>query len=633
MNQVLSARSTGAHTVRQQLAARRLGGLDGLRAIAVTLVVIYHLFPGILPGGLIGVDVFFVVSGYLITMLLLREIALRGTISLPRFWLRRSRRLLPALGLLMLVCTALAYFVGGDALVGLGRQTLGAVTFSSNWIAVIAGDSYFDATTPQLFRNLWSLAVEEQFYIVWPIVLLLCLPWIHRKPRMVALTLALAILSASLMAALASPEGDQTRVYFGTDTHSFGLMLGVMLALLLQRWPPEPAAHSLAARTVGPLIGVLGVAGIVVAAIKASEFDPAMYPGWLLLASVATVFAILGSAIPGSWLARLLDIAPMRWIGDRSYGIYLWHWPLFVLAITAFPLVPREGAPAMLLGAACLVLTIAAATLSHRFVETPIRVNGYRAFVRRLGAAFTRGGKSRIAFVATASVAVASGGLGLAAITVDPGISTAASVIEEGAATTPQPATLATAQPSPEPADVNAPPSGEIVPPTGAEITAVGDSVMLASIEELSIDFPGIQVDAAVSRQFSAGVDIVQSLADSGQLREFVVVGLGTNGPVDAEDVERLRQIVGEQRKLVLVDAFANRPWIPGVNETLTRFASTYRNIALADWTGAISGRLDLLAGDQIHPRTEGSFLYSEAVRVALLALTPIPKAGLGDPQ
>ncbi|MFK4808377.1 acyltransferase family protein, partial [Microbacterium sp. ZW CA_36] len=241
----------------------RFAGLDGMRAIAVTLVVVYHLFPPhVLPGGFLGVDVFFVISGFLITSLLLREHTATGRVALGRFWQRRARRLLPALAVVVAVCSALAWLIGGDVLVDLDAQVLGAATFSYNWVSIGGGGGYFAAATPELFRNFWSLAVEEQFYLVWPLVfpLFLLLP---RAWARIAAAFALAAGSAAWMGVVVSSGGDLTRAYFGTDTHAFGLLLGVGLAFLLAPLSRARWADSRAARRLTGAAGALAVAGLV----------------------------------------------------------------------------------------------------------------------------------------------------------------------------------------------------------------------------------------------------------------------------------------------------------------------------------------------------------------------------------
>src|SRR5690606_14639170 len=201
----------------------RYAGLDGLRAIAVCLVLIYHLFPAAgLPSGFIGVDVFFVVSGFLITSLLLRPTRHTLRHRLVDFWRRRARRLLPSLALMLTVCATTAWLIGGDVLVGIGRQLLGAATFSYNWVALGAGSDYFAATEPELFRNVWSLAVEEQFYLLWPLLLPVLL-WVLRvRWLLVAFAVAAAAASAWWMSVLVGSDA-VTRAYFGTDSHAFGL--------------------------------------------------------------------------------------------------------------------------------------------------------------------------------------------------------------------------------------------------------------------------------------------------------------------------------------------------------------------------------------------------------------------------
>src|SRR5690606_31737639 len=206
-------------------------GLDGIRALAILGVLVFHFTPTVLPGGFLGVDVFFVVSGFLITTLLLRELHARGRVDLPRFWLRRARRLLPALVTVVVVSVGTARLVGGDLLVDIGRQAFGALTFSTNWVEIAAGASYFHSTSPLLFVNFWSLAVEEQFYLFWPFLLVLLLALTRTTRQRLLLVGGAVVASAGLMALLFTPGEDATRVYYGTDTHLFGLMLGIGLAL------------------------------------------------------------------------------------------------------------------------------------------------------------------------------------------------------------------------------------------------------------------------------------------------------------------------------------------------------------------------------------------------------------------
>ena len=610
-----------------QTTPPRFAGLDGLRAIAVVLVVLYHLFPGLpLRSGFVGVDVFFVISGFLITSLLLRPSRL-GNLGSPRrlvdFWRRRARRLIPALAVVITVCATAAWMLGGDLLVGMGRQVLGAATFSYNWLAVADGTDYFAATAPELFRNFWSLAVEEQFYVVWPLLLPLVLLIPGRWPR-VALVLVAAGGSAWWMARIVA-SGDVTRAYFGTDAHAFGLLLGIALALAVANMSEREWMLSRGARATSLVGGVVGLGAVIVAASLPETPDAATFPGTLLLASAGAALAIFAGTWPGSWFGRSIDIAPLKWVGDRSYGIYLWHWPVLVLLLVGVQGVGPEAGVPVWVGVLAFVLSVAAAAVSYRFVEWPFRQYGFRHALRALGRRIAGTPLSRFSGIAAVVVvAVAIGGT-TAAIVNAPHTTSATAMITRGQqALDDAPSVSASPMPSPMPSpSASASPSAvptpveEVVIPAGSEITAVGDSVMLASAPALLELFPGISVDAEVSRSIWAGPDILQNLASAGALRDNVVVALGTNGPVDWGVLEQMAQIIGKDRTLILVNAHAPRDWIPGVNADLRKFADGHRGVWIADWTGAISPHEDLLAGDGIHPGDAGGRVFAESVESA----------------
>jgi len=646
----------------------RFAGLDGMRAIAVMLVVVYHLFPvTALRGGFVGVDVFFVISGFLITSLLLRERTATGRVALGRFWQRRARRLLPALAVVVVVCSALAWLVGGDVLVDLDTQVLGAATFSYNWTSIAGGGGYFTAATPELFRNFWSLAVEEQFYLLWPLVfpLLLLLP---RAWARTAAAFALAAASAVWMGVTVAGGGEVTRAYFGTDTHAFGLLLGVGLAFLLApllrtsvvpataplalvattsdatsgpHWralPAEPQATadrsawvaSPLARHATGAAGVLALLGLVLVASMPQTESAATFPGALLAASLLSGVALVAGVWPGSWFGRAIDARPMRWIGDRSYGIYLWHWPLLVLAVAAFAPETTVGEAPVWIGLSVLGATAAASALSLRFIETPVRRRGFRASLRALAARLRGGPGARLRAVGVAlSGALVLAGAG-AAIAVSPDETSAEAAVEAGRAALQKalreaPAPIA---PAPSTTDAAAPAAPGI---SGDQISAVGDSVMLASAGGLVQRLPGIEVDAEVSRSMWAGPGIVDQLAASGRLRPYVVVALGTNGAVDPGSLDRIVDTVGPRRNLVLVNAYAPRDWIPGVNAELAAFADDHRNVIVADWSAAIAAHEDLLAGDRIHPGAAGGAIFADTVAAAVDELADQRRAYAAD--
>ena len=635
--------------------APRYAGLDGMRAIAVSLVVIYHLFPpALFPGGFIGVDVFFVISGFLITTLLLREHTATGRIRLGAFWIRRARRLLPALVLVVTVCASAAWLLGGDVLLRAGEQVFGAFTFSYNWVSIAGNTDYFGLAAPELFRNFWSLAVEEQFYVVWPLVLPLFL-LIPRTWGRVGAALLLGAASAAWMAAVTA-SGSVTRGYFGTDTHSFGILLGVALAFVLapvlrvaaaEASPPIVLAggwkvvtltrdSGVRARTrlVTAVVGALALAGLVAVALVPATPTTATFPGALIAASVLSAVSIAAAVWPGSAFGPRLDRKPLRWIGDRSYGFYLWHWPLLVLVVAGLQGTGPEVGFSPWVGAGVLALTLVMAELSYRGLETPIRRLGFRGALRSLGGRLRGSPDARLGALATlaAALMVASGTS--AAIASAPGMGSAEAAVAAGAhaleSARPSPALTATPPPTEEPvaAPLTAPPEGSATPMTsptlapavvtGDQITAVGDSVMLASAPGLLERLPGIQIDAAVSRSIWAGPGILESLASSGALRPYVVLALGTNGPVNTASLQQMVDIAGPDRTVLLVNAFGPRSWIPGVNADLAAFAQSHPRVRIVDWAGAIGQQPDLLAGDQIHPGGAGGRVFADAVATTI---------------
>jgi peptidoglycan/LPS O-acetylase OafA/YrhL len=343
-------------------------GLDGLRAIAVLAVIAYHLELGWAPGGLLGVGVFFTLSGYLITDLLLGQRETYGHLRLGDFWVRRARRLLPALFLMVAVVVAWVTLFDRAQLSTLRGYVAAAALYVSNWWNIIRNASYFSRFgPPPPLDHLWSLAVEEQFYLIWPWLLWLGLRYARGRYQLAGLTLAAASLSAIAMALLYQPGVDPTRVYEGTDTRAFGLLVGAALAMV---WPSRHLRADLALRRRLLLDGV-GVAGLVVIALliwRTDQYSPFLYRGGIVLLSVGTVGVVAALAHPASWLGPALGWAPLRWLGVRSYGIYLWHFPIIVLTTATV----QRGAN-LTLQILQVVATIAVAALSWRFVEEPIR--------------------------------------------------------------------------------------------------------------------------------------------------------------------------------------------------------------------------------------------------------------------
>jgi len=341
-------------------------GLDGLRALAVMAVLLYHARYSWMPGGFLGVEIFFVISGYLITSLLLQEWQQSGRINLPAFWLRRARRLLPALFLLLIAILTFAVLFLPDEVASLRSDALAAAVYATNWYFIASHTSYFEAVgRPSLLKHLWSLAIEEQFYVLWPIALVFLLR--RRQPRHVALiALAGAGVSASLMALLFQPNVDPSRVYFGTDTRAAGLLIGSALAFV---WAPGQMS-GWSDKLPLDAIGMAALATLFWMCLRTNQFELALYQGGFAVLSLATAALIAVTVHPRArLLPRAMGWRPMVWIGLRSYGIYLWHWPVYMLTRPQLD-VPLDGVP---LFAVRLAFTFVLAALSYRYVEMPIR--------------------------------------------------------------------------------------------------------------------------------------------------------------------------------------------------------------------------------------------------------------------
>jgi peptidoglycan/LPS O-acetylase OafA/YrhL len=361
--------ATPQHPKSQNSRLPYLPGLDGLRALAVMAVILYHADLRWMPGGFLGVEVFFVISGYLITSLLLVEWRRRGRIDLKDFWLRRARRLLPALFMLIGATLTFAVLFLSHEVASLRADALAAIGYVTNWYLVLVQKSYFEVVgRPSLLRHLWSLAVEEQFYLLWPLLFTVAMRrWSRRRVLLAVLVAAAA--STLLMAILYQPKVDPSRVYYGTDTRAAGFLIGAALAFV---WLPGQLQGRASRANALLLDGVgLGALGALVAFFFCiNEFQPFLYRGGFLAVALTTVVVIAVAVHPRAHLVPgLLGRRLLRWIGLRSYSIYLWHWPVFTVTRPQLD-VPIDGLALLVLR---LAVTGALAELSYRYVETPIR--------------------------------------------------------------------------------------------------------------------------------------------------------------------------------------------------------------------------------------------------------------------
>lgn len=613
------------------MTSDRLPGLDGLRALAVGAVLVFHLRATWLPGGFLGVDVFFVISGFLITTLLLRERARTGRLDLPRFWRRRARRLVPALVLVVVTSTVLARFLEPDLLVGIGRQTLGALTFTTNWLEISAGTDYFHATSPQLFMTFWSLAVEEQFYLLWPFAVVAIVTLIHRRRRRPLIPVAIGVASAAAMAILVDPSS-VTRAYYGTDTHLIGLMIGAALAFAWaaphRAWTRTGAwQHLRRPLTAWALVVLLAVF------VTARDDLVLTFRLGIPLASLATAVLVLALISAPTRLRDLAETVPLRWIGERSYGIYLWHWPVVLLVGAAWPIAPG-GAAYVISRLLCVALTLVLAGASYRWVEQPVRRLGFRACIltarhrlegltpRALRLVTATGVVATFAYAAvlasapttTATQAELTANTSSAPDTTsEPTSATGEVNVQEVATASTSPAIPRTPPGPAELATVFAMPSGD-------EIDAYGDSMLVGSLPAMRYYFPGIRQDGKSNRHWSDGLAAVTKRGELN--RRAVVLAFGTNAGVDRPAIEQILADLGPRRMVVLVTEHGGFSRVESDNATLREIAATHPNVALADWDAALQGTTGQLQSDGIHPSRIGQHLFAKTIRTALAELT-----------
>jgi peptidoglycan/LPS O-acetylase OafA/YrhL len=639
---------------------RYMPGLDGLRALAVLAVLFYHLGFGWASGGLLGVGVFFTLSGYLITDLLLGQLATGGA-RLRKFWLARARRLLPAL-LLMLAVVAVWVRVAGSATPGFGGDVAAAIFYVSNWQLIFQHVSYFARFgPPSPLNHLWSLAIEEQFYIFWPLLLLVGarllrgksrIPGLH--PRLAAVTLLLAVASAVEAMVLYRPSLDPSRVYFGTDTRAFELLAGAALAMV---WPSKRlrASVTVGARRLLDLIGVVGLTTIALMIWQTNQYSPFLYRGGFVLLSAATVLAVAALVHPATRLGLALGVAPIRWIGVRSYGIYLWHVPILALTTPA-----GEHRLDLLRAALQVTATICVAAVSWRWVEQPIRHGAIGRIWRRLHSGGWRpqsipqpGVASLIEMVglfAVATVALTGVANGVRQSAAATGSPTAVSVTTSSTATTTPAATVKTPTTTVRTADPTS------THTSCSSVIYIGDSTSEGLTSANYLPNPKQRIDARYARvgvairhyEISGARSIVETYQGEPNAQDVAqrwknygyrgcwVLALGTNDTANVYVGARLGRLARIQRMMSLI---GNQPvmWV-NVRSLLTsgpyneqamqlwdnallQACHEYKNMRIFDWARLANDRW--FSDDGIHYNTPGYAARSRLIAQALANAFP----------
>ncbi|CAM3326794.1 acyltransferase family protein [Paenibacillus lupini] len=587
---------------------RYMPGLDGLRAIAVLAVIAYHFGWPIASGGLLGVAVFFVLSGYLITDLLLEERRSTGRFNLRRFWIRRSLRLLPAMLLMLIAVTVYLAFTDPGRLFNIRGELLSALTYTSNWYLIYRQVSYFESFGPiSPIGHLWSLAVEEQFYLLWPLFLWGMFRFIPfpTRGKLAAVTLAVAAVSLLAMAFLYVPGTDPSRVYYGTDTRAFGLLIGAAFAFFI---PSRKLAEPLQRGSV--LLDAIGAIGLCISLcmiVSVDKYDDSLYRGGMLVLSVASGLVILASASPFSKIGKLLSWKPLRWLGVRSYGIYLWHYPVQVLT---GPKDPGEDS-SLLYQLIQLAIILIISSLSYHYIENPIRT----------GTLFKNKKKERVSMKSKKMKNVfRTITLGLAIMIVllstaceGAGSNKPTPLSETNAETTANIPDTATPTPTDTPSHSPETRGGQ----TGG-VTAIGDSVIVGVKPALKKLIPNIIVDGKVSRQLSDAIDVVNALKSDHQLGDTVIIELGTNGPFGSKKLNELLDAIGDDKQIYVVNSRVPRDWQDTVNKTLAEAADEHSNVKLIDWHAFSKGKKEWFTKDGVHLQPNGAEAYAGLIAEAI---------------
>ena len=579
-----------------KVGVRHISSIDGLRAIAVTAVVLYHLGISWIPGGFLGVDLFFVISGYVITRLILDSINQSSALDLRAFYAARLRRIYPGF-IFMVICTII--FIGVWAPEAIKRFLSDlpyALSGTINWFLVARHQDYFEAIgRPPLLQHTWSLAVELQFYLIWPIILLTVLKYFGKK-NIARIALLIAIISGVTLF-LVSLRLDQSNaqqishIYFGTDTHSLGLFLGSALAV---SWIPQNLSADIAKRAQDVIdgIGVVGLLGLIATFLFIDEANASLYRIAFPLAGIFGCLVIISLVHPASRFAPLISSAPFRWVGQRSYGIYIWHWVIFQVTRPSVDLTGESWA----LYLARVLLVLALADISLRWVEIPFRQgvvqNWFRGMKYRAPKVKLRQQLSVV--VSVIAVLAVTSSISVQAINKADQISQDLLTAQEDQAASQE----------------------DLGSTTGLWVT--GDSVILGIRSKLESKEHISLINARVGRQATELLAVMR-VDQSSVPSSPVVFNLGNNNALSEQTVIDIFEIVKNQPQVIVVNTAVPRPWKDANNAIISKVASGYPNVRLVDWDRVSKDRPELFAPDGVHLSPTGSDVYVDLVLTVLV--------------
>lgn len=588
---------------------RYMPGLDGLRAIAVLGIIIYHLNKQWLTGGFLGVDTFFVISGYLITSLLLKEYDDTGIIKLKSFWIRRLKRLLPAVIVLLMVVGTATLLLKSDNIIRVKHDIIAAIFYVSNWWYIAKDVNYFEQFSFMPLKHLWSLAIEEQFYIFFPVILVTLLLTIKKRYKIGFIFWGVSIISLGLMMFIYSINGDHSRVYFGTDTRLQTLLLGVILAFL---WPPFKLKNDppKVVKYVIDSIGSLSFIVLILLFFIINDETNWIYDGGFYLISILTLFIIASVVHPSTWIAKIFSNPVLVFIGKRSYSLYLWHFAVISFVHSYYV----DGQIPVYVYFIDISLTIIFAELSYRFIETPFRKEGIKAlnwrpsyipqFIRMaivvtllipfmliLVGAFNKYGKDIIGEKANSFDTTIEDNYLMRIAPID-------NIHIDGLVS----------EKKKESSDVY----NNIKP------LLIGDSVMVDIGESFKSSVPKSRIDGKVGRQLYQTLPLVKAnYSQYKKSSDQVVLELGTNGDFTVKQLDGLLNQFGKA-KIYLVNTRVPRIYEANVNRLLADAAKRKSNVTLIDWNKRSQGHSEYFAPDGVHLEYKGVLALKDEILKAL---------------
>ncbi|AOB21187.1 acyltransferase [Lactiplantibacillus plantarum] len=625
---------------RHRMNPRRyITGFDGIRTLAVLGVIIYHLMPASLQGGYLGVPIFFVVSGYLITDILLQDILSRGHVRIWRFLGHRMRRLYPAFVTMLLGTTAYITLFQRSLLTNIRATVLTNLVYVYNWFEINHGQSYFDRFNGESpFTHLWSLSIEGQYYLFWPLVIGILMVIFKKRSRVFWFMMIAAGISAITMAMLYDPA-NTNRVYYGTDTRMFAILLGSGLAFI---WPSRELSADIANvnRVTLDILGGASLIAIIWMFFQMSGQSDFTYRGGMLLFTVLSTVLVATVAHPASHLNRVLTNPVFKYVGQRSYGIYLYQFPVMIFYETK---VKNIGDHLLLNSLIEVALILIVTELSYRFIENPMRRYDYsrllvdfKDFLRK--PKFNRVTTAIVALTTVLFVITAVGFVQqpskaeankktelqktIAANSKAADKKNAAALKRQKAAQAAAASSKKVATEKMQTKQAEAKLNSKqkqvekeydlkpqvVLAMANTDLTAIGDSVLLDVSSDLQDVIPGTVVQGRVGRQVTEVPGIINSLKSQGQLAHNVLLNIGTNGTITDDQAEQVVKLIGKDRQIFWVTAHVpTQSWQNQVNAQIAKTAKKHANVHVIDWHGRAQNQSGWFADDNVHPNTTGN--------------------------